>query len=182
MGKLFWQISTTLDGFMEDLEGKLDLTAGLHDDDFERYATEMLDTIGGFIIGRKTYEVFVEYWPTATGKDARNMNQLPKYVVSTTLSETSWNNATLIGRDVAAAVTELKKNSERDIAVFGSAELAAFLTSEGLIDEYRILITPCFLGQGGRTFKDGFPRQQLKLVRSESWSSGTTAQFYEALN
>jgi dihydrofolate reductase len=179
MGRLFWQISTTIDGFMEDTEGKLDLTAGFHDEDFERYASGMLESIGGFVIGRKTYDLFVDYWPTATGKDAENMNELPKYIVSRTLEKADWNNAELISENVPAAIKEIEQRSDRDIAVFGSAELASFLIGEGLIDEYRIFITPCFLGQGGRTFKDDLPRQELKLVRSESWSSGTTAQFYE---
>lgn len=182
MAKLFWQISTTIDGFMEDDHGKLDRAAGFTDGGFERYASEMLESIDGFIIGRRTYELFVDHWPKASGKDAERMNELRKYVVSTKLENVDWHNATLISDNVSAAVNEIKKTTARDIAIFGSAELAAFLAEEGLIDEYRILTTPCFLGSGGRAFKGNFPEQQLRLVRSESWESGTIAQFYERSN
>lgn len=164
---------------MEDENGKLDVTAGFPDPDFDRYASAMLDSIDGMIIGRKTYDVFAGYWPTA--KDADNMNRLPKYVASKTLETAEWNNSAVIADNVSAAVADIKRNAERDLAVFGSAALAASLVKDGLIDELRILVTPCLLGRGGRTFSDAFPEQRLRLVRSESWTSGTTAHFYETL-
>lgn len=76
MRKLFWQMSVTLDGFMEGPNHELDDTAGFQDQDFGRYATEMLKSIDGMLIGRRTYELFTGYWPTATGEDAERMNSL----------------------------------------------------------------------------------------------------------
>ena len=95
MRKLFWQMSVTLDGFMEGPNHELDDTAGFQDQDFDRYATEMLKSIDGMLIGRRTYELFSCYWPTANGEDAERMNSLPKIVFSRTLKNVEWNNSRL---------------------------------------------------------------------------------------
>ena len=182
MGRLFWQISTTADGFMSGPDGELDNTAGFTEPDFQRYGSEMLRSISGFVIGRKTYELFVKYWPNAEGEDADRLNQLPKLVVSTSLKKVEWNNATLINENVADAVRKFKTGAENGIAVFGSSQLAASLIRDRVIDEYRILITPFVLGSGRRAFGDHLAPHQLKLVSSEAWASGTTAQYYEPIN
>ena len=178
MGKLFWQISTTVDGFMSGPDGELERTAGFTDADFQRYASEMLRSIGGFVIGRKTYELFVNYWPTAEGEDADNLNRLPKLVVSTTLEKVEWNNATLVKGDVPDAIRDFTSRSEKDVAVFGSSELASTLIRASIIDEFRILVTPFVLGRGRRAFVNDLATHQLKLKWSEGWASGTVAQFY----
>lgn len=178
MAKLFWQISTTLDGYMEDPERSLKLTAEVEDKEFEAYASKMLESIGAFIIGRKTYELFVGYWPTATGHDADILNSLPKYVVSTTLDEVKWNNGHLVRRDIEETIKEVKRQHGNDIAVFGSATLASSLLNMGLIDECRIMITPYLLGKGNQTFKPSDTIRNLNLTGSERWSSGTTFLTY----
>lgn len=179
MRKIFWQINTTLDGFMEDADGNLTYTAEVEDPDFEKYASEMLTQIDGYIIGRKTYEMFVDYWPKQTGADADLLNSLPKYVVSTTLESVDWNNARLIKQDLAGEIAKLKQQDGRDIGVFGSADLAASLIKLGFIDEYRIFVTPYILGAGKRTFGKGLDVSKLRLAKSEIWRSGTAALFYE---
>ena len=178
MRKLFWQISSTLDGFMEDPERSLELTAEVQDREFEAYGTEMLDSIDSFIIGRRTYELFVGHWPTATGRDAEILNRLPKYVVSTTLETVQWNNGHLVNGDVAKMIGDLKKEDGRDLAVFGSATLASSLLEMGLIDECRILVTPYLLGQGHHAFKRLETSRALSLTKCEQWSSGTVYMAY----
>lgn len=178
MRRIFWQIHTTLDGFMEDPEGNLTYTAEVADPDFEKYASEMLAQIDGYIIGRKTYEMFVDYWPKAEGPDAEILNSLPKYVVSTTLESADWNNAQLIKENVVEEIRNLKKETGKDMAVFGSAALASSLIAHGLIDEYRFLVSPFVIGEGGRTFKNIMHFKELRLTKSEAWSSGTVALFY----
>lgn len=178
MRKVFWQISTTLDGFMEDSEKKLELTAQIEDEEFEAYASKMLESIGAFVVGRKTYELFVSYWPTATGRDAEILNSLPKYVVSTSLDQVEWNNAELISGDIEERIRTLKGQDGGEIAVFGSATLASSLLDMGLIDECRIMITPYLLASGSRTFRaDGAPRG-LNLTGFERWNSGTVFLTY----
>lgn len=178
MRRLFWQISATLDGFMEGPDRELDQTAGFHDPDFERYASEMLQSIGGMVLGRRTYDLFAGYWPTATDPDADRMNELPKTVFSRTLDRVDWRNARL-ARDVGEEVRRLKAEAGEELAVFGSADLASTLMRLGLIDEYRILITPFVLGAGTAMFRDVADRIQLRLKKATPWSSGTVALTYE---
>jgi dihydrofolate reductase len=178
MRKIFWQINVTLDGFMEGPDHGLEHTAEIADKDFERYASEMLRSIEAFIIGRKTYEMFAGYWPQQTGADADILNGLPKYVASRTLKSVEWNNARLIPGDLFAGIDELKREDGRDIAVFGSSQLASALIELGLVDELRIFITPYLLGSGTPAFKPAHETKNLDLVKSERWSSGTLALTY----
>ena len=180
MRKLFWQINVSLDGFMEGPNHELDYTAGIEDPDFDRYASAMLQSIDDVVIGRVTYDLFAGYWPTAKGPDADRLNELPKLVFSRTMSEAAWRNARVARASVVEEVTRLKRQPGRDIALFGSAQLAATLHRHGLIDEYRALVSPVLLWRGNRAFiGDGGTPDRLRLVRSETWSSGIVATFYE---
>ncbi len=178
MRKLFWQISVTLDGFMEGPNRELDDTAQVRDRNFDRYASEMLQALGGIILGRKTYQLFAGYWPTATGPDADRLNQLPKFVFSRTLERVDWNNSRLLRDGVANAVARLKRQPGGDLAVFGSVSLASTLIQLGLIDGLRFLVTPIILGCGMPVFRDLTSRTGLRLLSAETWSSGTVALRY----
>ena len=177
MGKLFWQINMSLDGFMEESDGRLKRTAEINDPDFQKYATEMLGTITGFIIGRKTYELFAGYWPTADGPDAEILNRLPKLVFSRTLKAADWNNSRIAHGDAAAEIGKFQDECGGDVALFGSSELAGSMMELDLIDEYRIIVTPFILGGGKTAFKRGHTAA-LKLERSEAWGSGAVALTY----
>ncbi len=178
MRKVFWQISATLDGFMEGPDRELDDTAQVADKDFDRYASEMLRSIGGMLLGRKTYQLFVDYWPAATGPDADAMNELPKIVFSKTLQKVDWNNARLVQDNVAEEVGRLKRQPGKDLAIFGSADLASTLMQLGLIDEYRVLVTPVILGVGTPMFKHK-KRVALRLLTATTMSTGIVALNYE---
>jgi dihydrofolate reductase len=179
MRKLFWQINATLDGFMEGPNRELDFTAQFEDQDFDRYATDMLKSIDGVLLGRRTYQLFAEYWPSATGSDADRLNQLPKIVFSRTLKQVEWNNSRLVKEGVAEEVARLKQQPGNDLALFGSANLASTLIRLGLIDEYRILVTPVVLGSGRPMFQDLKDRIGLKLLKAATWSSGIVALYYQ---
>ena len=178
--KLFWQISTTLDGFMAGPGRELKETAEIADPDFDRYASDMLQSIDDIVLGRVTYELFAQYWPSASGPDAERLNNLPKLVFSRTLRTLDWNNSRLAARDAAEEISRLKQQPGRDIALFGSANLARTLMRDGLIDEYRIFVSPVVLGRGLRTFPDPGWRSGLKLLKAETWRSGIVALFYAA--
>jgi dihydrofolate reductase len=180
MRKLFWQINATLDGFMEGPHQELDDTAGFTDPDFDRYASEMLQSIDAMLLGRKTYQLFVDYWPSATGPDADRMNQLPKVVFSRTLETVEWGNSRLVRGDVPTEVARLKQQPGKDLALFGSADLASTLGRHHLIDEYRILVSPVILGSGTPVFKDVTNRVPLQLSKAMPWSSGMVALIYSA--
>jgi dihydrofolate reductase len=141
-------VSVTLDGFIEGPNQKLDHTAGVEDADFDRYATEMLNSIDAMLLGRRTYQVFESYWPSATGPDAERMNELAKVVFSRTLEKVAWNNSRLVRENIAEEVSRLKEEQGKDLALIGSAELASTLIGLRLIEEYRIFVTPFVLGGG----------------------------------
>lgn len=109
------------------------------------------------LLGRVTYEGFAAAWPERDGPFAEKMNSMPKYVVSTTLSEPlEWENSTLLSGDAAEAVSELKAGDGGDILVAGSRTLVQTLHEHGLIDEYRLMTFPVVLGSGKRLFGDHF--------------------------
>jgi dihydrofolate reductase len=178
MRRLFWQMSVTLDGFMEGPNRELDYTAEVQDPDFDRYASDMLKSIDAILLGRRTYQLFANYWPSATGPDADRLNALPKIVFSRTLEKVDWNNSRLGSRDVLGEVARLKQQPGKDLALFGSANLASLLMGHGLIDEYRMLVTPVILGRGTPMFQDVEDRIALQLVTATPWSSGIMALYY----
>jgi len=151
--------------------------------DHRRYLSEEFQTVGAFLLGRLTYEIFAEYWPTVTDEEddiARSLNSLPKYVVSTTLDEAEWDGTTLIKSDVAEEVARLKEQPGRDILVVGSSGLAQTLMHHDLVDEYRLWLHRVVLRSGKRLFREGGPATTLSLVDSRTASSGLVTLTYES--
>ena len=179
MRKLFWQMNVTLDGFIEGPNREFHDTAEFADPDFDQYASEMLRSIDAVLLGRMTYQLFASYWPTATGPDAERLNELPKIVFSRTLEQAQWNTSRLLKENAAEEVTRLKGQPGKDLALFGSARLAASLLRFGLIDEYRIFVTPVVLGRGTPMFKEVDSKINLTLVKMARWSSGIVALHYQ---
>jgi dihydrofolate reductase len=182
MRKLFWQMNVTLDGFMEGPNRELTDTAQVVDEDFDRYATEMLKSIDAIFLGRRTYQLFAGYWTSATGPDADRLNELPKIVFSRTLEKVEWKNSRLVKENLAEEVARLKQQPGKDLALFGSADLASSFMRHDLIDEYRIFVTPVILGRGTPMFKDIKDRIALKLSKATTWSSGVVALYYRPDN
>jgi dihydrofolate reductase len=143
--------------------------------------SEGMATAGGYLLGRRTYELFAGFWPSQPDDDpiAATLNNLPKHVASTTLKEPlAWRNATLLRGDVAEAVTTLKQQPGKDLQVIGSGELAQTLMRHDLVDEYRLMVHPLVLGSGKRLFRDGNPRTALRLVDSATSSTGVLILTY----
>jgi dihydrofolate reductase len=130
------------------------------------------------MFGRVTYELMAHHWPSATAEVADFMNALPKYVFSRTLTKSNWNNTQMFGADLPGAVARLKRESAKDIFLFGSADLAASLIPHRLIDEFRIAVNPVILGGGTPLFKPG-ERVKLKLLDSKALSTGIVILRYE---
>ena len=149
--------------------------------DHRRYNTESFQTAGAFLLGRVTYEIWAAYWPTVTDDNdliARALNQLPKYVASTTLQRADWKGTTVI-RDVPTEVAQLKRQPGRPILVMGSSGLAQTLMAHKLVDEYQLWLHPVVLGNGKKLFREGGPEIQMKLVDSRTSTAGLVILTYE---
>jgi dihydrofolate reductase len=137
---------------------------------------------GGFLLGRRTYEIFAAYWPNASAEEqviAEPLNTKPKYVASTTLSgPLGWQNSTVLEGDVAAAVSALKQEDGGDLHVIGSTQLVQTLIEHDLADEFRLMIDPIMLGGGKRIFRDDGSLRPLRLVDGQIASTGAILATY----
>ncbi len=152
------------------------------DEDLMRIVGERFAAAEGFLLGRRTYEIFAAYWPRVTDPEdpvASRLNNLPKYVASTTLDRVEWHNSTLIDGDVAEAVAELKERHEGELQIHGSGRFAQYLMAHDLIDEFRLWVYPVVLGKGKRLFADGAVPTALRLTDSRTTSAGVAVQTYE---
>jgi dihydrofolate reductase len=132
----------------------------------DRFKLDELTAADAQLLGRLTYEGFAAAWPTMQDEAgfADRMNSMPKYVVSTTLTEPDWENTTVISREVPDEVAKLKDRYERDILIAGSAKLVQSLVADDLIDELRLMVFPTIIGEGKRLFDGGLPRRKLKVT------------------
>ena len=177
MGKVVATEFMTLDGVIEAPGGGEEFEhAGWsfefdRGDDGDQFKVDELNAADVQLLGRVTYEGFAKAWPTMGDDEAgfaQKMNSMPKYVVSTTLSDddASWENSTVIRDDVAGQVRKLRDEVDGDILVAGSATLVKSLAPDRLVDEYRLMVFPIVLGIGKRLFADGFDTSKLKLTDS----------------
>jgi dihydrofolate reductase len=149
--------------------------------DHRRYVVESFRAAEAFLLGRTTYEIFAAYWPTVTDpadEIAHALNTWPKYVASTTLTEPTWQNTTVIGSDLAAEVAKLKEGTGKDLLAMGSSVVTQTLVRHGLVDEYRLMLHPVVLGSGKRLFDDGAPAMALRLVDTKVAASGLVILTY----
>lgn len=137
---------------------------------------------GGYLLGRRTFQIFAGYWPNAPEEErviAEPLNTKPKHVASTTLSEPlGWQGSTLLEGDVAEAVAALKREGERELHVIGSTQLVQTLIEHGLVDELRLMVDPVLLGGGKRIFRDDGVLRDLELVDSAVTSTGAILASY----
>lgn len=142
----------------------------------------LIEAAGGFILGRRTYENFAGFWPTAhemSPEFAGPMNEKPKYVASTTLSAPlEWENSTLLVGPLAEAIAALKEQKGGDLLVIGSTVLVHSLIADGLVDELRLMIDPVLTGGGKRLFPDDGVLRPLRLVDHEVTETGTIIATY----
>jgi dihydrofolate reductase len=150
------------------------------DNDMGEIMSARFAAAGGFLLGRRTYEIFASHWPHVPDDNpvAAALNKLPKYVVSTTLSTLTWQNSTLIGTDVAERVAALKELPGEELQVHGSGQLIRTLMAHDLVDEYQLLIYPVVLGSGRRLFTDSAPATSFRLADTRTTSTGVIVLTY----
>lgn len=150
------------------------------DQQFVRCASDWLDLADGLLLGRRTYDAFARDWPQITDPDdpfTGRMNSLPKYVVTTTPIEPSWNPTTVLrGIDSVAALTA---RPGRELQIHGSARLGRSLLSAGLVDVLRLVVAPTIVGTGRRLLDHPGDGVGLRLVTHDVTSAGLLLLEYE---
>jgi dihydrofolate reductase len=185
MGRIVVSEFVSLDGVMEAPGGgegyrheawTFAISRGEEGDAFKVEETRASEAL---LLGRVTYEGFAAAWPSRDGEFAEKFNTMPKYVVTSTLTELAWNNSTPIRGDLKNEVSKLKQRVDGDIVVHGSAMLAQALIEHDLVDELRLMVFPVVLGSGKRLFGDVSDKKTLRLRDSRVVGDGVAIMIYD---
>jgi dihydrofolate reductase len=174
----------SLDGVMEDPGGAEDFEHGGWTFEIERgdgdgFKMEETRASDALLLGRVTYEGFASAWPSRDGEFADKFNGMPKYVVSSTLEDPEWNNTTVLGGDVVDEVSRLRRETQGEIVVHGSASLVQTLLDSDLVDELRLMVFPVVLGSGRRLFGTSDGKRRMRLTDSKTVGDGVAILIYE---
>lgn len=151
------------------------------DHEVTAFISQIYQRADAFLFGRLTFELFASYWgvmKAGAHPIADALNARPKYVASTTLTDPQWADTTVLSRDLAATIGELKAKPGGELQVHGSGVLTRWLLENDLFDEMNLLIVPVVVGQGTRLFPDIGPDIALDLLDSHSFPKGTTLNVY----
>jgi class 3 adenylate cyclase len=166
-------------GFDEHRDGRNAWALRVQDAEDESYNEGQLRSADALLLGRRTWQIWAAFWPTADSPLAERLNRIPKYVVSNSLKRADWSNTTIISGDIRRQVEDLKAKPGGELVVYGSPGLVDQLLKEDLVDEYRLLVYPVILGSGKRMFRDRIDLHHLRLVRSRTFGSGVVLLGYE---
>jgi dihydrofolate reductase len=193
MRKIIANELMSLDGVIQSSGSDDDPTGGFRhggwhlpyfDEISMRWVVEGYQAAGGFLFGRRTYELLAGHWPNARDDQqgvARPLNELPKYVATTTLSDPlDWENARVLRGSVPEAVRALKAEGGGDLHIVGSSRLTRTLVQHGLVDGFRLMIIALVLGGGKRFLPDDGAARPLRLVDSQVTTTGAILATYEA--
>jgi len=142
---------------------------------------EQARSMDALLLGRRTYEIFADYWPSAPQEIpfTRLLNDVPKHVASRTLTGSlSWQGSTLVADDLAESITALKGRHD-EVHVIGSLDLLQSLLRFGLVDQMNLWVYPLLLGSGKQVFADGTVPTALRLTESVTYPNGTLHLAYE---
>jgi dihydrofolate reductase len=177
----------SLDGVVQDPDGKEDFSQGgwfveFGGTDLKEWNEVALGEAlhaAAWLLGRRSYEFFAVRWRTRSGELADRLNSLPKYVVSSTLHDPSWNNTTVLEGDPVTVVSRLKKELDGEIVVPGSHQLVRTLIEHDLVDELRLVVFPVVLGAGERLFGETANRKPMRLLNATTIGDGLAYLTYE---
>ena len=174
----------SLDGVVEDPGGAEDFKYGGwsfqigRGDEGDRFKLDETMSSAALLLGRRTYEGFAAAWPERKGEFADKFNSMPKYVVSSTLSEPEWSNSTVISGDAVGEIRNLRVEFDGELTVHGSVQLVQTLIENDLVDELRLMVFPVVLGAGKRLFGETSDKKTLQLAESRTVGDGVTIQVY----
>jgi dihydrofolate reductase len=187
MGKIVWSTNITLDGVVQDPDGKEGFRHGgwfgqFGGEDLEEWGKISLDEALGaqaLLLGRRSDEWFATRWTSRDGEWADRLNGLPKYVVSATLDEVRWGNGTVLKGDVVSEVSALKEGLDGEIVVYASYQLGRTLLEHDLVDELRLTAFPVALGAGERLFGETVDKKPMQLLSTRMVGAGLVLYTYE---
>jgi len=177
----------TLDGVVQDPAGDEGFSAGgwvglLKDrPQLGKLALDEALAADALLLGRRSYEWFAARWPSRSGALADRLNSLPKYVVSSTLRDLEWSNATVLKGDPVGAVSALKDKLDGEIQIPASFQLVHTLMEHDLVDTVRLKVFPVVLGVGERLFREGTKPMKLRLVDSQTVEGDVVILTYELI-
>ncbi len=181
-------MSRIVSNFFISLDGVVESPEQWHfpyfDDEMGAAVGRGVEQTTAFLMGRRLYQEWAQYWPSQTEGDdlgfAAFINAVPKYVLSNTLTETTWQNTTQLSggsEEIAARLREIKAQTDGEIALSGSATTVRWLLAHGLLDELRLLVHPIAVGRGQRLFEDT-ATHRLRLLSHETFRSGVLNLVY----
>jgi dihydrofolate reductase len=187
MGKIIISENVSLDGVVQDPTGEEGFGRGgwfrqLGDKDRAAWAElELQEALGAeaLLLGRRSDAWFAARWLSRSGAWADRLNNLPKYVVSSTLHEPRWSNSTVLKGDVVKEVLRLKRELAGDIVVYASIQLVHTLMEHDLVDELRLTVFPVVLGAGERLFGETSDKRPLRLIHTKTVGNGLAHLTYE---
>jgi dihydrofolate reductase len=189
MGKIVISDNVTLDGVIQDPDGQEGFRRGGWIGQIEggpavtgEAAKVLLDEVRGtqaLLLGRRSDEFFAARWASRGGEWADRLNGLPKYVVSSTLQQAKWANATVLHGDVVNEVSKLKQELNGDIVVYASIQLVRTLIQHDLADELRLMVYPVVLGAGERLFGETSGKKPMRLIGNRTVGGGLAYLTYQ---
>jgi len=180
--KLKLQVQTSIDGYMAGPKGEMDWMTFPWTDDINAYIDGLMESVDTIVLGRKLAEGFIPAWESGPpGEDQASidwMNNTPKVVITNSLAESPWKNATVAGGDLAKTVGELKNQAGGDLIVYGGSTLVSGLIAAGLVDELHLFVNPSAIGDGLPVFANLDANQPFTLVAAQPFECGITAMHY----
>jgi dihydrofolate reductase len=172
MGKIIISENVSLDGVIQDPAGdegfRLGGWVGRPQGEAAQILLDEALRAQALLLGRRSYEFFAGRWPVRTGALADRLNALPKYIVSATLSQPTWNNSTVLKGPVLNEISELKRQLDGDIVIYASFRLGRALLEHDLVDELRLMTYPVVLGAGERLFGETSDKKPVRLISAQT--------------
>ncbi|MCP2257082.1 Dihydrofolate reductase [Streptoalloteichus tenebrarius] len=177
------QVQTSVDGYMAGPNGEMDWLTLPWSDDLNAHVDALTEPVDCIVLGRKLAEGFIPAWASGPEGEPQEsvdkMNNTPKVVISNTLTESPWDNATVAGGDLREIVDRLRAQPGRDMIAYGGGTLVSSLIAEGLLDELHLFVNPVALGSGMPVFPDLGSYHRLRLVNARAFDCGITALHFE---
>ena len=177
------QVQTTVDGYMAGPSGEMDWMQFPWTDDMSSYISDLMASVDTIVLGRKLAEGFIPAWqagpPGETQESIDWMNNTPKVVITNSLTESPWENASVAGGDLAGIMKDLKAQPGGELIAYGGSTLVSSLIAEGLLDDLHLLVNPTAIGTGLPVFANLGINQKLRQVTATPFECGVTAMHYQ---